>query len=57
MLCPEATGVQVQVLFTRALEREGLLDVILSLIDEHAAREPEDELQPILLSVSTTAPR
>ena len=44
MLCPEATDVQVQVLFTRALEREGLLDVILSLIDEHAAGEQEDEL-------------
>ena len=52
MLCPEATDVQVQVLFTRALEREGLLDVILSLIDEHAAAAQEDELQPILLSVS-----
>ena len=52
MLCPEATDVQVQVLFTRALEREGLLDVILSLIDEHAAGEQEDELEPILLSVS-----
>ena len=52
MLCPEATGVQVQVLFTRALEREGLLDVILSLIDEHAAGESDDELAPILLSVS-----
>ena len=46
MLCPEATDVQVQVLFTRALEREGLLDVILSLIDEHAAGEQEDELEP-----------
>ena len=52
MLCPEATDVQVQVLFTRALEREGLLDVILSLIDEHAAGESDDELAPILLSVS-----
>ena len=49
MLCPEATDVQVQVLFTRALEREGLLDVILSLIDELGE---DDELQPILLSVS-----
>ena len=37
---------------SRALEREGLLDVILSLIDEHAAGEQEDELEPILLSVS-----
>jgi transposase InsO family protein len=49
MLCPEATDVQVQVLFTRALEREGLLDVILSLIDELGE---DDQLQPILLSVS-----
>ena len=49
MLCPEATDVQVEVLFTRALEREGLLDVILSLIDELGE---DDELQPILLSVS-----
>jgi transposase InsO family protein len=52
MLCPEATDVQVQVLFTRALEREGLLDVILSLVDEHEAGEGDEELAPILLSVS-----
>ena len=52
MLCPEATDVQVQVLFTRALEREGLLDMILSLTDEPAAGEQEDELAPILLAVS-----
>ncbi len=50
MLCPEATHVQVQALFTRALEREGLLDEILSLIDEHAG-DPA-ELEPVLLSVS-----
>ena len=49
MLCPEATDVQVQVLFTRALEREGLLDQILTLTDELGE---EDELEPILLSVS-----
>ena len=36
MLCPEATSVQVQALFTRALQREGLLDQILSLVDELA---------------------
>ena len=44
MLCPEATDVQVQVLFTRAPSREGQLDVILSLIDEHAAGEQEAEI-------------
>jgi len=49
MLCPEATHVQVQALFTRALEREGVLDRILSLLDELA---PDAELAPVLLSVS-----
>jgi putative transposase len=52
MLCPEATHVQVQALFTRALEREGLLEQILSLIDELAAGVDRGDLQPILLSVS-----
>ena len=52
MLCPEATHVQVQALFTRALEREGLLDQILSLVDELAPEADPSELEPILLSVS-----
>ena len=52
MLCPEATHVQVQALFTRALEREGLLEQILSLIDELAPGTDLGELEPILLSVS-----
>jgi putative transposase len=52
MLCPEATGVQVQALFTRALEREGLLDQILTLVDELAPDADAGELQPVLLSVS-----
>jgi len=52
MLCPEATHVQVQALFTRALEREGLLEQILSLIDELAPGAEPSELEPILLSVS-----
>jgi transposase InsO family protein len=52
MLCPEATHVQVQALFTRALEREGLLERILSLIDELAPGAEASELQLILLSVS-----
>jgi putative transposase len=52
MLCPEATHVQVQALFTRALEREGLLDQILALVDELAPGADPGELQPILLSVS-----
>ena len=52
MLCPEATHVQVQALFTRALEREGLLDEILSRIDALAPGADPAELQPVLLSVS-----
>jgi putative transposase len=52
LLCPEATHVQVQALFTRALEREGLLDPILSLIDELPPGADASELQPVLLSVS-----
>jgi putative transposase len=52
LLCPEATSVQVQALFTRALEREGLLDQILTLVDELAPGADPSELQPILLSVS-----
>jgi putative transposase len=49
MLCPEATTVQVQALFTRALEREGLLDEILELTDGPA---DAGERRPVLLAVS-----
>ncbi len=52
LLCPEATHVQVQAIFTRALEREGLLDRIVSLLDELAPGADLAELEPILLSVS-----
>jgi putative transposase len=52
LLCPEATHVQVQALFTRALEREGLLDQILALLDELAPNADPADLQPVLLSVS-----
>lgn len=50
MLCPEATHVQVQALFSRALEREGLLDEILRLSD--TAEAVADDIQPVLLAVS-----
>jgi transposase InsO family protein len=49
MLCPEATHVQVQALFTRALEAEGLLDEILALNDDG---EDLAERRPVLLAVS-----
>jgi putative transposase len=52
MLCPEATDVQVQALFTRALEAEGLLQQILDLAD-HGEDEDEDGGRcPVLLIVS-----
>ena len=58
MLCPEATHVQVQALFTRALEREGLLEQILALIDDpdgdgRSRRAPSRSCSRSL----TTAPR
>ena len=52
MLCPEATHVQVQALFTRALEREGLLERIVALLDELDPDADTSELEPVLLSVS-----
>jgi transposase InsO family protein len=51
LLCPEATSLQVKVLFTRALEAEGLLEQILELVDAIDPANPAD-LQPILLAVS-----
>ncbi|HEX9372293.1 MAG TPA: integrase core domain-containing protein [Roseiflexaceae bacterium] len=48
MLCPEATDVQVQALFTRALEAEGLLQQILELADNGGG----GERCPVLLVVS-----
>jgi transposase InsO family protein len=55
MLCPEATDVQVQALFTRALDAEGLLQQILDLADHHHDHGDDDEDDgrcPVLLIVS-----
>jgi transposase InsO family protein len=52
LLCPEATSLQVKVLFTRALEAEGLLDAILARADGLADPAAPDTDQPILLAVS-----
>jgi len=53
MLCPEATSLQVCVLFTRALEAEGLLEQATRRADGlcDPAAEASDS-QPILLAVS-----
>ena len=53
MLCPEATHVQVQALFIRALEAEGLLQQILDLADHDSADgDGEQQRCPVLLIVS-----
>lgn len=57
VLCPEATYLQVQVLFTRALEREGLLDGILARIDALADPARPGCDQPVLLAVSDNGPQ
>jgi putative transposase len=52
MLCPEATGLQVELLFTRALEREGLMQQVLDVADQ-----PAEERRPVLLAVSDNGPQ
>ena len=53
LLCPEATSTQIQALFTRAMEREGLLQQVLERADTGAlSAEP-----PILLAVSDNGPQ
>ena len=52
MLCPQATGVQVRLLFTRALEAEGLMQQVLD-----AAEQPAEERRPVLLAVSDNGPQ
>jgi transposase InsO family protein len=51
MLCPEATSVQVQALFSRALEAEGLLDEVLELADS-VGDDAAADARPVLLAVS-----
>jgi putative transposase len=52
LLCPEATSVQVQALFARALEAEGLLDEILELADSAGGADAVADRRPVLLAVS-----
>jgi putative transposase len=57
LLCPEATSLQVQVLFTRALDTEGLLDGIVGRAERLADPAAPDADQPILLAVSDNGPQ
>ena len=52
LLCPEATSLQVQVLFTRALETEGKLAGIVGRHERLADPGAPDPDQPVLLAVS-----
>jgi putative transposase len=52
LLCPEATSLQVQVLFTRALDAEALLDAIVGRAERLADPAAPDADQPVLLAVS-----
>ena len=52
LLCPEATSVQVQALFTRALDSEGLLDGIIGRAERPTDPAAPDPDQPVLLAVS-----
>ena len=52
MLCPEATSLQVRVLFTRALEAEGLLEQATRRADGLCDPAEASDSQPILLAVS-----
>jgi transposase InsO family protein len=53
LLCPEATSLQVQVLFTRALAAEGKLDEATARLDGALADPAHPRAdQPILLAVS-----
>jgi transposase InsO family protein len=57
LLCPEATSLQVQVLFTHALDSEGLLDGIVGRADRLADPAAPDADQPVLLAVSDNGPQ
>ena len=52
LICPEASSLQVQVLFTCALEAEGLLEGIVGRADRLADPANPDPDQPVLLAVS-----
>lgn len=56
ILASEATGVQVRVLFTKALEAEGLLSETLAArladLDDAAVGDDDDEEIPLLLAIS-----
>ncbi len=57
LICPEATSLQVQVLFTRALDSEGLLAGILGRADRLADPAAPDATSRSCWPSQTTDPR
>jgi putative transposase len=52
LICPEATDLQVKLIFTRALEAEGLMQQVLEI-----AEQPAEQRRPVLLAVSDNGPQ
>lgn len=53
----EETSTQIQVVFTEALEAEGLLEVVGARTDLYLAPDADDPHRPILLAVSDNGPQ
>jgi len=57
LICPQATSLHVQALFTRALECEALLEGIVGRAERLADPAAPDADQPVLLAVSDNGPQ
>ncbi len=52
LICPQASDLQVKLIFTRALEAEGLMQQVLETADQ-----PAEQRRPVLLAVSDNGPQ
>ena len=57
LLSAEETSSQVEVVFTDALEREGLGELVAARQDGRVDLARDDPTRPLLLACPTTAPR
>ncbi len=53
----EETSTQVEIVFTDALETEGLMDAVTARLDGLAPVDVDDDARPILLAVSDNGPQ
>ena len=53
----EETSTQIEIVFTDALEAEGLLDEVTAIQDGLARIDVDDEARPVLLAVSDNGPQ